>query len=527
MEEKEERISKITKLYYSNPLVQQALFHFAKNREFIPRYHENFGKRPDALLYPSDIQGLINRGATSFHASEELWTNPLNIDSDMSQEKLNTIRSGWDLLIDIDSPYLDYSKISALLLIKELEKYGIYDYGIKFSGNKGFHIIVPWQCFPENLNNKKSKDMFPEWPRAICSLLMEKVKKDYNEKIKDLGVDFASIKRRMNIDKEDLLKVKFVDGENALKGRMVTFKCEKCGNILQRPNPKITKRKLKCVVENCGGFYSIEKQEDYYHNKSGEMSSYDLKYDSGNKVIYSDKVKKFNLTNKEIEEILEVTKLGSVDLVLVAPRHLFRAPFSLHEKTGLYSKVIKKEEVEKFDPKDANPLDVQIRPFIKDNIEKNSATKLLLESIEWLEKQEIKRNANETEHYSKYSSSGLDNFNSENIDEKDFPKPIKKLLKGLTDGRKRGLFVLLTFLKSLNFKADRIIKIIDEWNKRNEVPLRQSYIKGQLDWHFKQKKTILPPNYSKDSFYKDLGLIEELPKEKNPVVEMLKKQRRT
>jgi len=46
---KEQRIRKITHLYYSNPEIKKAIFEFSKNREISPRYFEGFGKRPDSF----------------------------------------------------------------------------------------------------------------------------------------------------------------------------------------------------------------------------------------------------------------------------------------------------------------------------------------------------------------------------------------------------------------------------------------------------------------------------------------------
>src|SRR3989344_3938017 len=172
--EKEKRVRAITKLYYSNPKVQEVLLEFSKNREVVPRYFESFGKRPDTLQYNSDIMGLVNKGATSFHASEEIWLDPFAINSEMNVEELNKQRKAWDLLIDIDSPYLDFSKIAAKLLLEKLEEYGIKSYGIKFSGSKGFHIIVPSNSFPKEFQGEKTSEMFPEWPRAICEFLMNR-----------------------------------------------------------------------------------------------------------------------------------------------------------------------------------------------------------------------------------------------------------------------------------------------------------------------------------------------------------------
>src|SRR3989344_4759646 len=72
------------------------------------------------------------------------------------------------------------------------------------------------------------------------------------------------------------------------------------------------------------------------------------------------------------------------------------------------------------------------------------------------------------------------------VSEEIFPNPIKKLLNGLKEGRKRGLFVLLTFLRSLNFSPDYINTKIREWNSKNEPPLKEGYVKSQIEWHLKQ-----------------------------------------
>ena len=162
--EKEKRIRAITKLYYSNPKIQEAMIKFAQNREVSPRYFEGFGKRPDVLQYPSDVMGLVQKGATSFHCSEEIWSDVFKLNSEMNREQMDSLRKGWDLLIDIDSPYLDVSKEAAKLVVDCLEMYGIKNYGIKFSGSKGMHIIVSGKAFPEEYSGKKMKDAFPEWP---------------------------------------------------------------------------------------------------------------------------------------------------------------------------------------------------------------------------------------------------------------------------------------------------------------------------------------------------------------------------
>src|SRR3989344_5000985 len=118
-------------------------------------------------------------------------------------------------------------------------------------------------------------------------------------------------------------------------------------------------------------------------------------------------------------------------------------------------------------------------------------------------------------------------MNLEGVTEEMFPPAIKKLLQGLQDGKKRGLFILVAFLRSCGFSYDYTNNAIRDWNKKNEPPLKEGYIKSQIEWHFKQKKKILPPNYDNESFYKDLGLLNEKPKVKNPLVEVMHKLRQS
>ena len=92
MSEKESRIRAITRIYYSRPDVQKIILEFSKDREVVPRYYEGFGKRPDSIQYVSDIMGLVGKGATSFHSSQELWNDVFAINSDMSQEDFHKLR---------------------------------------------------------------------------------------------------------------------------------------------------------------------------------------------------------------------------------------------------------------------------------------------------------------------------------------------------------------------------------------------------------------------------------------------------
>mgnify|MGYP001619768780 CR=1 FL=1 len=390
---KEEKIRKIALLYYSRQDVRKAIYDFCQNRETIPRYFEGFGKRPDALQYDSDILAFVKKGATSFHCSEEIWKDPLMLTTEMSGEQLNEPREGWDLVIDIDSKYLDYSKIAAQLLTQALEFHGVKNIGVKFSGNKGMHIIVPWKSFPKEIYGKETRKMFPEWPRLICQYLNEIIKKQLIEKISDL--------------------------------------------------------------------------------MSKDRKSY---------------VKDF-----------EAAKQVAPDIILVSSRHLFRVPYSLHEKTALSSIVIDKNKILDFQINDANPLKVQIKNFYPDAKE-NEASELLLQAIDWGKSREEKDKEEKQKSEKQYKEIIIKDL-TPNL----YPPCVAEILQGIKqDGRKRALFILINFFKSLKLSEEEIEKRIEEWNNKNYKPLKQGYITSQLNW-YRRQKIMLPPNCDKPH-YKDLAV---------------------
>ncbi len=526
MEEKEVRIRKITQLYYSNPKIQEAILEFSRGREVVPRYFEGFGKRPDVIQYSSDIIGLMKKGATSFHASEEIWHDALKIDSNMRPDEMNDLRKSWDLVIDIDPnyKYLDLSKLLTMLILRALENHGVGNYKIKFSGNKGFHIIVSGNAFPKEFDGKKMNESFPHWPRAICEYLMHCVKKDYSKGVLDVMGNIETIKRVTNLVEKDFLESSCPKcGKPSKKGVLVSLKCPQCKNTIQRKDLKLTKRKLSCPQDRCYGILEIVQQEDFFQCDNCEgLSSIDKTETSGKyKATYTKEANKSKEYMDDFSEEVLGEKFGSSDLVLVSPRHLFRMPYSLHETSSLASVVIEKNEIENFHPpRDADPLRVQIRDFLPKNFE-NEGEKLLIQALQWKKENTSKE---ELAQKKKYEYKGKIEISG--VKEEDFPKPIKKLLKGLKDGKKRGLFILLTFLKSLNFSPEFINDRVRTWNKLNDLPLKEGYVKSQIDWHLKQRKQILPPNYDNDSFYKDLGLLDEKPIVKNPIVEVLRYARR-
>jgi len=391
---KEQRIRKITHLYYSKPEIQKAIFEFSKNREICPRYFEGFGTRPDTFQYTGDILELVKKGATSFHCSEEIWQDPLNIVTGMNEQQANELRTGWDLLLDIDSKYIDYSKICAEVIIKMLNFHGVKNIGIKFSGSKGFHIIIPWKAFPKEINEVKTKDKFPEYPRIITQYLMEKTKSQLIEKISDL----------------------------------------------ERPNKYV----------------------------------------------------------KDFQAPKEVMP----DLILVSSRHLFRIPYSLHEKTALSSVVLDSKKISEFQPQDADPMKIKIKNFLPDS-EEGEASELLMQALDWAKQNEIESGDEKEKLKGKYAN--FKPIKLDNLSEENFPPCVQNILKGLVDGKKRAVFVLINLFRSVGMDKKELEKRIEKWNQKNNPPLKQGYITSQLSWSY-NRKPIMPPNCKE--FYEGIGVCQ-------------------
>jgi len=93
----------------------------------------------------------------------------------------------------------------------------------------------------------------------------------------------------------------------------------------------------------------------------------------------------------------------------------------------------------------------------------------------------------------------------------------------MKDGRKRALFILINLFRSIELDKEEIEKQIYAWNEKNEIPLKEGYIRSQLSWAYK-RKPVPPPNFDKD-YYKGIGIrpTEEELRYKNPVNYVIKK----
>ena len=436
--------------HYKRRDVQEEIIANSKDREVIAKFNDNFGKRPDILRHPGDILELVKQGATSFHASEELWRNPLQLDTSLRRHELDNLRLGWDLLLDIDCGVFEYSKIAADLVVKALKFHNIKSVSCKFSGNKGFHIGVPFESFPDKIRNEETKKLFPDAPRKIALYIKEMIKKPLEDEI-------------------------------------IKYEKNNFNNIIE----KTDKKSNEIIIE---------------------------------KAYYDTKTKRVNKTRT-----LNAEPFLNIDTLLISSRHLYRMPYSLHEKSGLASTPLNPEKVLLFRKEFALPRNVRISKHMfldKSNVELNEAKQLLMEALDFSIKQETIKLKEEKEFLAPEKA----------LPEELFPPCIKLILNGLEDGRKRALFILLNYFTSIGWDYDMIEKKLKEWNSKNKEPLREVYLIGQLRYHKQNKKKILPPNCPKrdnnlplvnqQNYYTDIGICKPdnfCAKIKNPVQYTTKK----
>lgn len=409
---KGEKIKEISRRYYRQRSVQKALLETSKQREVVPLYYDIFGKRPDIILYEGDIRSLVEKGATSFHCSEERWSDPLKLRSDLSKAELDGLRVGWDFIIDVDCKFIEYSKIITSLLTEALYFHNVQNFGLKFSGGTGFHLCVASEAFPKEIFGIQLKDYFPDAARFMLEYLKQMIRKELSSRIQDL------------------------DSLNEI--------AEKTG-----------KSEKELTID-------------------GEFNPYSI---------------------------------STLDSALISSRHLFRMPFSLNEKTSLVSVVIPPRIIEKFNPKVAKPSDfVRYREFIKVP-EKEEGRELLIQALDW----------KKVKFLESPSERKIVEIKG-NVQDEEFPPCIKKALEGIKkDGRKRALFILLNFFRSINFSTEEIEKRLREWNQRNYKPLSENYLQTQISWHTKKEKKFPPPNCN-HPFYIEIGIYTpECERMKNPL----------
>lgn len=389
--------------YYQQEEVVDHIVSVAEYREIAPTYPQGYGRRPDAINFPGDFSQLVENGAVAFHASVERWKNPLLIDN---VNNLDDLRTGWDLVIDIDCDHsFELAKDTAELVVKELREHGIENISVKFSGNRGFHIGVRSEAFPDRLEGEDVPEVFrgenlaalyPKLPRGIIQYLRDSLESRMKDLVKQYGFE-----EEMKVD----------TGWNPYR---------------------------VCDIENDWG-----------------------------------------------------------------QRHLFRLPYSLHDGSWLVSLPIESSRIQDFEKSDAEMDEIDFEATFLEDYEEGEATNLVLQAVRKIAEEERKKKAARK----KRANRDFDRPDDA-IPEEYWPPTIHNILEGLEDGRKRGLFILINFLRTVGYSWPEVESKIWDWNEENAEPLREAYVKSQLNWHKKRDEDVPPPNYDAKGYYKDMQVYE-------------------
>ena len=400
--------------HYKRSDIQQAMITCAGNREVAVKYGDKgFGKRPDIIRNPNDIIELAKNGATSFHVSEERWRDPLLLVTGQPRREMDELRTGWDLILDIDCKELRYSQIATHLLIEALLHHDITNVTCKFSGNHGFHIAVPFETFPEEVHGLRVASLFPEGPRRIAHYLKEKIRLHLTNQLADIETNLNTIASKAGVESAKLMM----------------------------PN--------------------------------GEFDPFGAL---------------------------------SIDTILLASRHLYRMPYSFNEKSGLVSIPIDPQQVLSFDREQARAECVEVTyPFL--NAPANPTTEareLIREAFDFkIPSEKIETPPTKTGKNGKQQ--GFEELTFA-LQEDLFPPCMKLILAGISDGKKRAVFVLVNFLRSVGWDQAKIEERLREWNKNNpHGGLREQELLSPLRYHTAKNKT-LPPNCNNQQYYIDIGV---------------------
>jgi len=411
--------------YYGRPDVQQALLRIAEGREVIAVFKDGgFSTRPNTLVYPRDIVMQVRSGAVAFHGSLERWSNPMAVGT----ENYESLRIGWDLVLDIDCQQTEHGLVAVYVLLDALKKHGIRNVAVKFTGGTGFHMGIPFEAMPSVVDYKLTSEQYPDLARKLVQYLKE----------------FA----RPDLERAILKK------------------------------------------------WSVEELAEQTGRKVGEILT---------------------------EDGIDPFKIASIDPILISPRHLFRLPYSLHERTHLVSLPLRPAQLHEFKKEDASPAKIKVETGWLDQFEENEAAMLLVEAVDWWAKVKRKRERKARRDITLHSPVPIQLA----------PPCVQNILKGLPDGKKRSLFILINYLSSLKWGWDEISAELARWNEKNKPPLRESYVRGQVRWHKNRKKPLPPPNCDNPGYYEDFGVCKPDtlcggPKKsvKNPINYALRKLKR-
>ena len=193
-----------------------------------------------------------------------------------------------------------------------------------------------------------------------------------------------------------------------------------------------------------------------------------------------------------------------IDSVAISSRHMIRAPYSLNEKSGRVSIPIK--SINNFNVRAALIQNVETSIGYLDAYEpgeaKNFLDNVFMHSYSKQQKKEIKEQAGLLKSFKAFEVPKI-----AIKDEEKFPPCMKLLLQGVKDdGRKRAVFIMINFFLQLGWNLEDIESALLEWNKRNYEPLREGYIRSQVNWFRKQTTQARTPSCSNEAYMKGIGV---------------------
>jgi len=191
-------IREIARTWYSREDVAEALYYFMKGRECMALYF-NKVERPFILPKPDVLVGSAG-DCTSFHASIERY------DTDVVIDVKNHKVIGRDLVIDIDTEDTKipgYKVASVLLydLLSTLSEIGINNFYVKYSGNRGFHIVFPYEYLPKEVFNVNVQENWQYLYRAFIQLIEDVLRESYVKLFPNLAREIP-FEKVIKVDKQ-------------------------------------------------------------------------------------------------------------------------------------------------------------------------------------------------------------------------------------------------------------------------------------------------------------------------------------
>lgn len=191
--------------WYSRLDVASELVRVGQDREVAHMFRQGgYGRRPSIIQFPADVKAVARQGATSFHMSQERWSNPMSLNAEVTEREIIDLRRTWDLVVDIDCPIFEYSTLAAEEIIKTLTFHGVKNPSVKFSGNRGWHIGIVAEAFPNKVGNKEFRELFPDAAVTIISYIKEFIRETLSDRILEYEGDIKKILEKTGKKKEEL-----------------------------------------------------------------------------------------------------------------------------------------------------------------------------------------------------------------------------------------------------------------------------------------------------------------------------------